>query len=154
MVCHNGGANSADTGPVCVQCTRAIPQFASSSQPPQPLQPSPAAIPAPPQPGVVAPPQSLAQIPNYLTQSIIMTVASVLCCSLFSLPFSIIALVYSTQVNGKIAANDIAGALSASKNAKLFCWIAFGIVMAGVLLSIVYIILIMVGAAANVFQQH
>ncbi len=83
-----------------------------------------------------------------------MTVVSVLCCSLLSLPFSIIALVYSTQVNGKIAVNDIAGAISSSKNAKLFNWIAFGIFMAGVLLSIVYFILIAMGVATNIWQQH
>jgi len=154
VFCPNCGASNADTATMCAQCNQAIPQFSSSAQPPQPLQPSPAGIPAPLPPGSVAPPQSQVQIPNYLTQSIIMTVVSVLCCSLLSLPFSIIALVYSTQVNGKIVANDIAGALSASKNAKLFCWIAFGVVMAGVLLGIVYFILIMLGAAANIFQQH
>jgi hypothetical protein len=99
----------------------------------------------------VGQPQS--QIPNYLTQSIIMTVVSVLCCSLFSLPFSIIALINSNQVNSKAAMNDIAGAMAASKNAKLFNWIAFGIVMANLLLSIVYIILIAVGAATNVFNR-
>lgn len=82
-----------------------------------------------------------------------MTVVSVLCCSLLSLPFSIIALINSNQVNSKIAINDITGAIAASKNAKLFNWIAFGIVMVGVLFSIVYFILIIAGAATNVFQR-
>jgi len=83
-----------------------------------------------------------------------MTVVSVLCCSLLSLPFSIIALVYSTQVNNKIGANDIAGAWASSKNAKLFNWIALGIVLAGLLLWIVYLILVMLGVATNIWQQH
>ena len=150
MFCPNCGANNPDTATVCAQCNQSIPQFSSTPQPAPPPQP-----PAVATPGMVAPavgqPQS--QIPNYLTQSIIMTVVSVLCCSLFSLPFSIIALINSNQVNSKAAMNDIAGAMAASKNAKLFNWIAFGIVMANLLLSIVYIILIAVGAATNVFNR-
>jgi hypothetical protein len=58
------------------------------------------------------------QIPNYLVQAILVTI---LCC----LPLGIPAIIYSAQVNGKLASGDIAGAMAASKNAKLFCWISF-----------------------------
>ena len=150
MFCPNCGANNPDTAAVCAQCNHPIPQFSSTPQVVPPLAATVPAAPAVPGAPAVRP----VEVPNYLTQSIIMTVASVLCCSMFSLPFSIIALVYSTQVNSKIAANDIAGAIASSKNAKLFNWIAFGIVMAGVLLGIVYVILIMLGVASNVWQQR
>ena len=58
-------------------------------------------------------------IPNYLVQAILCTVC---CC----LPFGIVAIVYAAQVNGKAAGGDIAGAMDSSKNAKMWCWIAFG----------------------------
>ena len=70
-----------------------------------------------------------ANIPNYLVQSILVT----LCCCL---PFGIVAVVYSAQVNGKLAAGDIAGAQNASKNAKMWAWIAFGTGIVITLLSL------------------
>jgi Interferon-induced transmembrane protein/zinc-ribbon domain len=58
-----------------------------------------------------------AEVKNYLVQAILCT----LCCCL---PFGIAALVYSTQVNGKLAAGDLAGAQTASDRARMWCWIA------------------------------
>jgi hypothetical protein len=59
-------------------------------------------------------------IPNYLVQSILVT----LCCCL---PLGVVAIVFSAQVNSKLAAGDIAGAQDASNKAKMFAWIGFGI---------------------------
>jgi hypothetical protein len=59
-------------------------------------------------------------VQNYLVFAIL---ATVLCC----LPAGIPAIVYAAQVNGKLAAGDIAGAQAASKNAKMWCWISFGL---------------------------
>ncbi len=56
-------------------------------------------------------------VPNYLVQSILVC----FCC----LPFGIPAIVYATQVNGKLQAGDHAGAVVASKSARKWCWIAF-----------------------------
>ena len=67
-------------------------------------------------------------VPNYLVQSILVT----LCCCI---PFGIVAIVYAAQVNGKLAAGDVAGAQDASKKAKMWSWIAFG---AGVIIAIFY----------------
>ena len=72
-----------------------------------------------------------ASIPNYLVQSILVT----MCCCL---PFGIVAIVYAAQVNGKLAAGDIAGAQDASRKAKMWSWVSFGI---GLLLVAVYLIL-------------
>ena len=70
-------------------------------------------------------------IPNYLVQSILVT----LCCCL---PAGIPAIVFAAQVNGKLQAGDVAGALDSSKNARMWCWIAFGV---GIVATIVQFLL-------------
>jgi len=60
-----------------------------------------------------------ATVPNYLVPAII----SIFCCW----PLAIAAIIFATQVNGKVAAGDTAGAEDASKKAKLFSFIAIGI---------------------------
>jgi hypothetical protein len=67
-------------------------------------------------------------IPNYLWQAIVCTVC---CC----VPFGIPAIVYAAQVNSKVAQGDLAGARNSSKNAKMWCWIAFGL---GLATSLIY----------------
>jgi interferon-induced transmembrane protein len=67
-------------------------------------------------------------IPNYLVQSIIVT----LCCCL---PLGVVAIIFAAQVNSKMAAGDVAGAREASDKAKLFCWIAFGLGLAGIIIG-------------------
>ena len=67
-------------------------------------------------------------IPNYLVQSILVTL---FCC----MPLGIPAIVFASQVNGKIAAGDTAGAREASRLAKIWCWWSFGCGLVVVLLS-------------------
>ena len=75
-------------------------------------------------------------VPNYLIPAII----SALCC----FPLGIISIIFAAQVNGKVAAGDIAGAMDSSKKAKLFsfifiglgvlvwgCYLIFGVVIGG-----------------------
>lgn len=78
------------------------------------------------------------QVANYLVQSILVT----LCCCL---PFGIVAIIFSSQVNSKLAAGDVAGAEEASRKAKMWCWIAFG---AGIVLIAIAIIANAIGMAA------
>ena len=78
-------------------------------------------------------------VPNYLAQSILCT----LCCCL---PFGIVAIIYASQVNTKAAAGDYAGAQAASKSAKLWCWISFGL---GAAATILYLVLMAIGAVAG-----
>ena len=86
--------------------------------------------------------QTTPQIPNYLVQSILVTV---FCC----IPFGIVAIIKAASVNGKIAAGDIAGAQEASQSAKKWCWISLGI---GLTINIIVIVLQVVAAIAAVQQ--
>jgi hypothetical protein len=62
------------------------------------------------------------QVPNYLIPAII----SALCC----LPLGVVAIIFAAQVNGKVAAGDMAGAFNASRKAKMFSYIAIGLGLA------------------------
>lgn len=75
-------------------------------------------------------------VPNYLVQAILVTVC---CC----VPFGIPSIVYAAQVNGKLEAGDIAGAIECSRRAKMWSWIGLGIGLAG---GLVYAVLAVVGA--------
>lgn len=81
-------------------------------------------------------------IPNYLVQSILVTI---FCC----LPLGIVSIVFAAQVNGKAAAGDIAGAMAASKQAKTFAWVAFGIGAGGLLIWIILAMLGILGSLAS-----
>lgn len=70
-------------------------------------------------------------MPNYLVQSILVT----LCCCL---PFGIVAIIFAAQVNSKLATGDYAGAVEASGKAKMWCWIAFGLGIVAILLSFAF----------------
>lgn len=74
---------------------------------------------------------------NYLVFAILVTI---FCCQILG----IVSIVFAAQVNSKWNAGDIEGAISASKNAKLWAWVGFGsglaIIMIFLLLSIFGII--------------
>ena len=59
------------------------------------------------------------KVSNYLVPAIL----SALCC----FPLGIISIIFAAQVNGKVAAGDMAGALDSSKKAKLFSYIFLGL---------------------------
>jgi len=127
MFCPQCGANNADTAAICVQCGRNL------------QAPTPAPLPAQ---GVVIPPG--ASVPNYLVFAILTTV---LCC----LPTGIAAIVYAAQVNGKLQAGDLAGAHAASKNAKMWCWISFGV---GLSVFVLWFALAMLGILGSIMQHN
>lgn len=84
---------------------------------------------APPAVGWSPPNPELVMIPNYLWQSILVTV---LCCW----PFGIPAIVYAAKVDGLKARGDIAGARAASEKAKQWCLISVG----GFVLAIILVV--------------
>ena len=74
-----------------------------------------------------------ATVPNYLVPAII----SIFCCW----PLAIPAIIFATQVNGKVAAGDIAGAQDSLKKAKMFSFIAIGLGLLGILCYVIMLIL-------------
>ena len=123
MFCPQCGASNADNAAVCTQCGRTLQASAAT---PLPVT------------GVVIPPGTT--VPNYLVFSIL---ATVLCC----IPAGIPAIVYSAQVNSKLLQGDLAGAQAASRNAKMWCWISFGLGLATIG---GFILLAMIGALSNI----
>jgi len=69
-------------------------------------------------------------------------IISIFCCW----PLAIVAIIFAAQVNGKVAAGDIQGAMDASKKAKLFSYISIGL---GLGLGLIYLILMLLGVGLS-----
>lgn len=76
-------------------------------------------------------------VPTYLPHAILSTL---LCC----LPFGIVAIVYAAKVGTMQAVGDYEGATRASDQARMWCWISFGLGLVGGLLYFI-MMLSMVG---------
>ena len=122
MNCPNCGTSNLDNASVCVNCGRSLAAGAPSYTPPPP-PPSSFGTPAPAYTGP--------QIPNYLWQSIVVT----LCCCL---PLGVVSIIFAAQVNSKLAQGDIAGAQDASQKAKMFALIGFGVGIVVIILSMIF----------------
>ena len=106
-------------------------QYQQPSQPaPQYSQPAPAYVAAP-------------RIPSHMVWAI---VTLILC----FWPTGIVAVVYASQVGNKLALGDYAGAQESSHKAKVWCWVTFGIAMAGIVIGIL-VALFVTAAAVTVF---
>ena len=77
--------------------------------------------------------------PNYLVPAILTTI---FCC----LPLGVVSIIFSTQVNNKYQAGDIAGAQEASRKAKMFVMIAAGL---GAVVIVLIIIVNVLGLAMS-----
>lgn len=86
-----------------------------------------------------APAASTEVVQNNLAQSILVT----LCCCM---PLGIVAIIYSAQVNGKLAAGDVEGARESAKNAQTWAYWAFGL---GIFAGIIQFILAIAGNAGK-----
>ncbi|MBE7560621.1 CD225/dispanin family protein [bacterium] len=82
-------------------------------------------------------------VPNYLAHD---TVVTALCC----VPFGIPAIVYAAQVNSKIAAGDVEGALRCSRRARMWSTTAFGL---GLLYVLVYVVDVAVLIASEMMER-
>lgn len=84
--------------------------------------------------------QSQTPPPNYLVFAILTTI---FCCQILG----IVSIVFAAQVNSKWNSGDFQGALNASKNAKMWAWIAFG---TGILIAVSATILSVLGVLAGI----
>lgn len=123
MNCPNCGTSNLDNATVCVNCGRSLAGGAQSYTPPPPPASS-AGYGTGPTGAAGAP------IPNYLWQSIVVT----LCCCL---PLGVVGIIFAVQVNSKLAAGDVAGARDASQKAKMFTLIGLGL---GLVVWIIYLL--------------
>ena len=78
--------------------------------------------------------------PNYLVFAILTTI---FCCQILG----IVSIVFAAQVNSRWNSGDIDGANDASRNAKLWAWIAFG---SGLLIAVVMSLLAVLGVFAGI----
>ena len=117
MNCSNCGQANAADATTCVQCGAALPVMPPA--PPQGGPPSPPPAYSAPAYGAPAQAASGPPVPNHLIWAILATIC---CC----LPTGIVAIIFAAQVDGKVAAGDLAGARQASDNAKLWSWISLG----------------------------
>ena len=78
--------------------------------------------------------------PNYLVFAILTTI---FCCQILG----IVSIVFAAQVNSKWNSGDIQGALNASKNAKLWAWIALG---SGLIIVLAFAVFAMIGGLAAI----
>lgn len=117
-----------------------VPEFQSSPvqhvTPPQIRQGGIGSVPIP-QPAAFPSGYMAQKIPNYLWQSIVVTV---LCC----MPCGVVAIVFSAKVDGLVAQGDIPGAMSASNTAKT--WAMVGAIVGG-LWTIAFLFIMILGAA-------
>lgn len=126
--CPQCGFSNADNATFCTQCGRNL----QPGRPAPPLQAT----------GVVIPPAG-ATIPNYLVFAILTTV---FCC----LPTGIAAIIYASQVNTKFQLGDVAGAQTASNNAKMWCWVSFGL---GLTMCVGYALLMVLGVLGSLHRR-
>ena len=80
--------------------------------------------------------------PTTVTNYMIPAIISLFCCW----PLAIVAIIFAAQVNGKVAAGDMQGAMDASKKAKLFSYISIGV---GLGLGLIYVILMALGVGLS-----
>ena len=134
MYCSSCGQANDDNAPTCVACGAVL-------QGPAPTTPDAPAAPAAAPLSVSASPAGRPQVPNHLVWAIL---ATLFCC----LPGGIVAIIYAAQVDGKVAAGDIAGAEASSRSAVTWCWVSAG---AGVVAGVLYFFFIVLASLA---QHH
>ncbi len=82
--------------------------------------------------------EPLPPVQNYLVFAVL---ATLFCC----LPLGVVAILFATQVNTKLAQGDYFGAVKASNNARNFCLISAGVQ------AVIYLITIIIYVAYAIF---
>lgn len=145
MYCPNCGTESDESAKFCGNCGKALPSTGEQVAPSNvdtfdTARGRAGDVPAVP----AASDGAVPHIPNYLVQAILVTI---FCC----LPAGIVSIVYAAQVNGKVAAGDIAGARAASQNAKTWAWISFGVSLG---LGVLWFLAVFVGGLGEILGDE
>ena len=74
-------------------------------------------------------------VPNHLVWAILSTL---FCC----LPLGIVSIVYASQVDGKRAAGDLAGARTASDKAKFWAMLSAGLALVPLVLYVLFLVVL------------
>jgi hypothetical protein len=137
VYCHKCNAFNDDNAERCVRCGHILQELREI---PEPEEVQPGDAPAPTQtraPGAGSPrggaPRRRAlreSIPTYLGPAI-------LSC-LWCIPFGVVAIVYAAQVGGRLDERDQRGAHQYSANARLWCWLSFGLGLAFYVSATIY----------------
>jgi len=106
-----------------------------STQPPSSYQPQPYSNQYYQQPQYGYGYGNVERVPSHMAWAII---TLILC----FWPTGIAAVVYASRVGDRLAIGDIAGAREASRKAKMWSWISFGIALAGVVIAIIFSIFV------------
>ena len=148
MYCSNCGAQNDESATRCSNCGSTLQRIETPT----------VDVPPPPQmAGGSIYGGSASAVPTRLVGAIVLTILN------FVLAFftfitglgvitGIIAIVFAAQVNGKLNSGDYAGAVEASKMARILNWVSLGILAVGVLIIailVIFTILVLVGAAAS-----
>jgi len=148
MFCHRCGAKNPDEAQYCMKCGHVIgrmnipPESVGTANRPIGVTPTQSAVYTAPQSG----------IPSYLIPAILITIfSSLCCCNPIAFVFGVIAIIYASQVDTKLAEGNKAGAEEYSRKAKSWCWIA-GITI--LVLTILFFILSFSFGHLNSFMKH
>ncbi|MFO0903941.1 MAG: CD225/dispanin family protein [Pirellulales bacterium] len=83
-----------------------------------------------------------ANIKNYMVEAILVTIF----CNWM---FGIVAIIYASQVNSKLARGDYHGALDSSKKAKFWCLVTLIVTIVMTVLAIGFVLLMAIVGAAS-----
>lgn len=84
-------------------------------------------------------------VKNHLVWAILTTV-------LCFLPFGVVAIVYASQVDGKLARGDYNGAVHSSKRAKQWSWASLGAILAFWLLYIIFWVVVIAAVGTTSYS--
>src|SRR3954468_8401071 len=93
-------------------------------------------------------PSAAGPVGNNLVLAIVASVVSLAFCCL---PHGVVSLIFATQVNKKAEAGDMAGAMHAAKQAKMFAWISIIVSVIGFVIAFIFGV---VGGVLSVIQSH
>ena len=85
-----------------------------------------------------------AAVPNRLALAVVATCVSLLLLNPISLVFGIIAIVFASRVEGKLARGDVGGARRASDSARTWAWVAIWLNVA-LVVGLLLVALVVIG---------